>query len=132
VIVVDASAVLEILLATPAAHAVQGRLLRNGETLHAPHLIDIEVLQVLRRYAARGVLDAERGAEAVSDFLSLPIERYAHEFLARRIWELKANLTAYDAAYVSLAELLQAPLITRDKRLAKAARVSTLVECLVL
>ena len=131
-IVVDASAVLEVLLATPASDEIRRRLFRSGETLHAPHLLDVEVLQVLRRYAARGVLSSERGAEAVGDFVSLPIERYTHELLVERIWDLRANLTAYDAAYVSLAELLRALLVTRDARLAKAARVSTAIECVVL
>ena len=131
-IVVDASAVLEALLNTPASDAIRRRFFRDGETLHAPHLLDVEVLQVLRRYAARGVLSPERGAEAVGDFVSLPIERYAHELLVERIWSLRKNLTAYDAAYVALAELLAAPLLTRDLRLSRAARISAAIDCIVV
>jgi predicted nucleic acid-binding protein len=132
VIVVDASAVLEILLNTKEADAVRRRLFRTGETLHAPYLLDVEVLQVLRRYALRAALDSDRGVEAVADFLALPIARYPHDILLDRIWELKDNMTAYDAAYVVLAELLRAPLVTRDARLARAARASTAIDCLVL
>jgi predicted nucleic acid-binding protein len=120
VIVVDASAVLETLLRTPAAAAVEGRLFDSRQTLHAPHLIDVEVAQVVRRYAAAGELDAERGREALADLADLPLLRYPHDLLLPRIWELRHNLTAYDAAYVALAEALGAPLLTRDRRLAAA------------
>jgi predicted nucleic acid-binding protein len=120
VIVVDASAVLEALLRTPAAAAVEGRLFDSRQTLHAPHLIDVEVAQVVRRYAASGELDAERGREALADLADLPLLRYPHDLLLPRIWELRHNLTAYDAAYVALAEALGAPLLTRDRRLAAA------------
>jgi predicted nucleic acid-binding protein len=120
VIVVDASAVLEALLRTPAAAAVEGRLFDSRQTLHAPHLIDVEVAQVVRRYAAAGELDAERGREALADLADLPLLRYPHDLLLPRIWELRHNLTAFDAAYVALAEALGAPLLTRDRRLAAA------------
>jgi predicted nucleic acid-binding protein len=120
VIVVDASAVLETLLRTPAAAAVEGRLFYSRQTLHAPHLIDVEVAQVVRRYAAAGELDAERGREALADLADFPLLRYPHDLLLQRIWELRNNLTAYDAAYVALAEVLGAPLLTRDRRLAAA------------
>jgi predicted nucleic acid-binding protein len=120
VIVVDASAVLETLLRTPAAAAVEGRLFDSRQTLHAPHLIDVEVAQVVRRYAAAGELDAERGREALADLADLPLLRYPHDLLLPRIWELRHNLTAFDAAYVALAEALGAPLLTRDRRLAAA------------
>jgi predicted nucleic acid-binding protein len=120
VIVVDASAVLETLLRTPAAAAVEGRLFDSRQTLHAPHLIDVEVAQVVRRYAAAGELDAERGREAIVDLADFPLLRYPHDLLLQRIWELRNNLTAYDAAYVALAEVLGAPLLTRDRRLAAA------------
>jgi predicted nucleic acid-binding protein len=132
VIVVDASAVIELLVNSAVAADIRGRLFRAGETLHAPHVLDVEVLQVLRRYAYRGVLNEDRGSEALADFLALPIERYGHDLLAERIWEMRANLTAYDAAYVALAELLRAPLLTRDARLAKASRLSTGIECIVV
>lgn len=117
-IVVDASALLEVLLNTPAAARVADRLLGSGETLHAPHLIDLEVAQVLRRYAASRVLTADRGAEALQDLADFPLARYPHDVLLPRIWELRHNFTAYDAAYLTLAEALEAPLVTRDAALA--------------
>jgi predicted nucleic acid-binding protein len=120
VIVIDASAVLEVLLRTPAAKAVEQKLF-DGRTLHAPHLLDIEVAQVLRRYAARGEVDDERGRAALADLADLPVHRYPHDFLLPRVWELRSNLTAYDAVYVALAEALDAALLTRDERLATAA-----------
>jgi len=120
VIVVDASALLEVLLRTPAAKAVEGQLFAPGQTLHAPHLIDIEIAQVIRRYAANGDIDVGRGGSALADLADWPMRRYPHEFLLPRIWELRHNLTAYDAAYVALAEALDAPLVTRDQRLATA------------
>jgi len=120
VIVLDASAVLEVLLRTPVARAIEARLFAAGESLHAPHLLDVEVAQVLRRYAAAGSLDADRGREALVDLVDLPITRYPHHLFLPRIWELRHNVTAYDAAYLALAEALQAPLLTCDARLAAA------------
>jgi predicted nucleic acid-binding protein len=120
-IAVDASAVLEALLRTPAASAVERRLFRCSETLHAPHLLDVEVAQVVRRYAANCEIDGERGRMALADLADLPLRRYPHDFLLPRVWDLRNNLTAYDAMYVALAEALDAPLLTRDKRLAAAA-----------
>jgi predicted nucleic acid-binding protein len=121
VIVVDASAILELLLRAPAAAAVERRLFGGRETLHAPHLLDVEVAHVLRRYAFAGDMSAERGREALDDLESLSVHRYPHGVLLARVWELRANLTAYDAVYVALAEALDAPLLTRDRRLAGAA-----------
>lgn len=120
-IVVDASALLEALLRTPTAKAVEDRLFAPGQTLHAPHLLDVEIAQVLRRYVASGEIDAERGRLALTDLQDLPLQRYRHDFLLPRIWALRDNLTAYDAAYVALAEALDSPLLTRDRRLAAAA-----------
>jgi predicted nucleic acid-binding protein len=128
VIVVDASAVLEILLRTLVAPAIERRLFAAGESLHAPHLIDIEVAHVLRRYAAAGDMSAERGREALEDLADLSLRRYSHDVLLPRVWELRTNLTAYDAAYVALAEALGAPLITRDRRLAAAVGHRAAVE----
>jgi len=120
VIVVDASAVLELLLATSAAKLVSERLLVSGETLHAPHLIDLEVAQALRRYSRSAELAADRGVQALSYLAQFPLTRYRHDVFLARIWELRHNLTAYDAAYVALAETLDAPLVTRDQALASA------------
>ncbi|MCK6451044.1 MAG: type II toxin-antitoxin system VapC family toxin [Alphaproteobacteria bacterium] len=114
----DASAVLEVLLRTPAASAIEKRLFTPQQTLHAPHLLDVEVAQVLRRYAMTGQAEADRCRAALDDLADFPLRRYPHDFLMARIWNLRANLTAYDAAYVALAETLDATLLTRDRRLA--------------
>jgi len=120
VIVIDASVALELLFLTPVGRAAKIRLFRPGESLHAPHLIDVEVAQVLRRYALAGRVPAPRCDEALADWRALPVYRYPHERLMRRIWSLRDNLTAYDAAYVALAEGMGAPLITHDARIAGA------------
>ncbi len=120
-IVVDASAMLELLLNAPSAQAVSDRILTPGQTIQAPHLMDIEVLQVLRRYVRTNAMSAGRAQEALEDYSDLPITRYPHNVLLSRIWELRHNLTAYDAAYVALAEALDAPLVTCDRRLASTA-----------
>lgn len=120
-IVVDASALLEALLRTPAAKTVESWLFDAGQTLHAPHLIDVEVAQVIRRYTAHGDIDSERGRTALADLADFGLHRYPHDFLLPRVWELRNNLTAYDAVYVALAEVLDATLLTRDHRLAAAA-----------
>jgi predicted nucleic acid-binding protein len=128
VIVIDASAALEVLLRTPAAEAVERRLFNSRETAHAPHLLDLEVAQALRRYAAAGELDQERARAALVDLADLPLCRYPHNFLLPRLWDLRNNFTAYDAVYVALAEALEAPLLTRDRRLGAAARRHVRVE----
>jgi predicted nucleic acid-binding protein len=120
VIVVDASALLEALLQTPAAAAIEARLFDDELPLHAPHLIDLEITQVLRRYAAIGQVDAARCQDALDDLQDYSLRRYQHDVLLPRVWELRHNLTAYDATYVALAEALDAPLLTRDRRLAAA------------
>lgn len=120
-IVVDASALLEMLLRTPAAAAVEARLFDTEETLHAPHLIDVEVAQVLRRFALTRKVDPAQGLAALDYVADLPLRRYPHTLLLPRAWELRGRLTAYDAIYVALAEALHAPLVTHDRRLANAA-----------
>jgi predicted nucleic acid-binding protein len=130
VIVVDASAILELILRTTAAASVWRRLIGAGETLHAPHLIDVEVGHVLRRYALAGDMSAKRGGEALEDLAGLSLRRHPHGVLMPRVWALRANLTAYDAVYVALAEALGAPLVTRDRRLAGAAGHRALIEML--
>jgi predicted nucleic acid-binding protein len=128
VIVVDASALVDMLLRAPSAAALEERLYEPGQTLHAPHLLDIEVAHAVRRHVANGVMDGERGREALSDLAEIPLRRYPHIILLPRVWDLRNNLTAYDAVYVALAEALDAPLLTRDQRLAAAAGHHTRVE----
>jgi len=112
---------LEVLLQTPAARRVSRILFAPNQTLHAPHLLDVEVAQVLRRYVRSAVISAERGAEALSDLADFPLARYPHFVLLARIWQLRQGLTAYDAAYVALAEALDARLVTRDRALARTS-----------
>ena len=119
-IVIDASALLEVLLNTRAAGKVAERLFAENDTMHAPHVLDLEVVQVLRRYTFSGEMDVERSEQALEDLADLPLNRYPHDVFLFRIWALRRNLTAYDAAYVALAEALDAPLITRDTALARA------------
>jgi len=119
---------LEVLLGTATGALVEDRLLTGGESLHAPHLLDVEVAQVLRRYAAAGELTPERGREALMDLVDFPVHRYPHDVLLPRIWELRHNVTAYDAAYLALAEILAAPLVTCDARLAAAPRHAAKIE----
>jgi predicted nucleic acid-binding protein len=121
VIVIDASALLEVLLNTPTSERVADRMFADNDTLHAPHLLDLEVAQVLRRYTFSGQMNAERSEQALEDLADLPLNRYPHDVFLFRIWALRRNLTAYDAAYVALAEALNAPLITRDAALARAS-----------
>lgn len=127
-IVVDASALLEALLRTPAAADVERRLFDPSETLHVPHVLDLEIAQVLRRYVAAGDMDAQRGRDVLADLADFPLRRYPHDVLLPRIWQLRGNLSAYDAAYVALAEALDAPLLTRDRRLAAVAGHSATIE----
>ncbi len=116
--VLDASVMLDLLLGTAAGRALQRRILDERPSLHAPHLLDVEVAHVLRRYERSGELTAARGRAALEDLGQLSLTRYPHVLLLSRIWELRSNLTGYDATYVALAELLSAPLVTRDRRLA--------------
>ena len=121
-IVVDASALLEVLLQTPLGESVEDRLLDDDQSLHAPYLLDIEVAQVVRRFVLAQDIDSRRAQAALDDFLAFPIRRHAHDILLPRVWALRDNFTAYDAIYVALAEGLEATLVTHDRRLATAAR----------
>lgn len=125
---VDASVAVEFLLGMQGAPAIEERLFRDRLILTAPELLDVEVLQVLRRYALGGELSETRGEDAARDLADLPIERYSHTMLLPRVWELRSNLTAYDAVYVALAEELGATLLTRDSRLARAPGIVASIE----
>jgi predicted nucleic acid-binding protein len=120
-IVVDASVVVEVLLGTPAGRRAEAVLFADGADLHAPHLLDVEVAHVVRRYAAGGAMKPGRAAEAIDDLGDLPITRHGHVALLPRIWQLRQAVTAYDAAYLALAAALDATLLTRDARLARGA-----------
>jgi predicted nucleic acid-binding protein len=111
---------LEALLQTPAAAAVEERLLDEGLPLHAPHLIDVEVTQVLWRYAATRQIEPARCRDALDALQGFPLRRHQHDVLLPRVWELRHNLTAYDATYVALAEARDVTLLTRDRRVATA------------
>jgi predicted nucleic acid-binding protein len=122
-LVVDASALTELVLGRPAGVVVGEHFACHGFALHAPHLVDVEVLSALRRLVASGEATAERAGEAIADLLDLPIERYAHDILVPRIWQLRESFSAYDASYVALAEGVAddpVPLLTADARLARA------------
>jgi predicted nucleic acid-binding protein len=95
VIVADASAVIEVLLNTPTASEIEHYLFARGETVHVPHLIDIEVLHVLRRHARTAATGSIRAEQALQVFAGMPLNRYPHTVLAPRIWELRHNFTAF-------------------------------------
>jgi predicted nucleic acid-binding protein len=127
-IVLDASAAVDWLLQTPAGRLVENRIYSRNETLHAPHLLDIEVAHVLRRLVAQGVVTGLRAQQAIEDLLDLRITRYPHDVLLSRIWQLRHNFSAYDAAYITLAKELGAVLVTRDGRLASNSGHSASIE----
>jgi predicted nucleic acid-binding protein len=118
--VADASAVVEALSGAGASGERARELLRRP--IAAPHLLDLEVSSALRRAARRGDLDPERAGAAILGLATLPrVRRYSHLPLLPRIWELRDNISTYDASYVALAEALGIPLVTADRRLARAA-----------
>ncbi len=127
-IVLDASAAIDWLLQTHAGRRIEQRIFSQNKSLHAPHLLDLEVAQVLRRLVREGVISAHRADQAIEDLLDLRMTRYPHFFLLPRIWQLRHNLSAYDAAYVALAEKLGARLVTRDGRLASASGHAASIE----
>jgi predicted nucleic acid-binding protein len=118
--VLDASLVVEVLLRTPVGIRHAGRVLDAKEQLHVPHLLDIEAVQVLRRLTLKGELRAERAEQALEILVDLPLVRHDHVPLIDRVWALRTSMTAYDAAYVALAEGLDAVLLTCDRRLSRA------------
>lgn len=127
-IVLDASAAVDWLLQTSAGQHIENRIYSRNETLHTLHLLDLEVTQVLRRLVRQEVVSADRADEVVRDLLDLRINRYAHFVLLPRIWQLRHNLSAYDAAYIVLAETLGAALLTRDRRLASISDHAATIE----
>ena len=129
-IVLDASAAVELLMNTRLGKKLAERLRSSNVSLHAPHVIDLEVAETLRRYVADRTIPEERGRLALQHLAMLDLNRYPHDTLLRRIWGLRDNLTAYDAAYVALAEALEASLVTADRRLAKAPKLMTTIELL--
>lgn len=117
-IVLDASAAVEWLLDLPAAGGVEGHLAAGD--IHAPDLLLVEVAQVIRRHERSGAIDAERAREAIEDLADLDVSTHRHAALLDGIWVRRSFLTAYDAAYVTLADALEAPLVSLDLRLAAA------------
>lgn len=128
-IVLDASAVLELVLRAASHRRLVARTLDSGSLMVAPHLLDLEVVHVLRKYVASGDLSIARAEQALADYSDFRITRYSHQPFLSRIWKLRKNCTAYDAAYIALAEALDAPLVTCDRRLATAPGHRAVVEC---
>jgi len=127
--VLEASAALAAFLGTGVnSTSIRVRIEAPGESLHAPQLLDVEMLHALRGLVLRGDVSRARDEEVREDFASLRWSRYSHVAFLDRIWELKDNLTAYDATYVALAEALSAPLVTTDARLARAPGIRADVE----
>lgn len=119
-IVADASALLDLLLRRSTARQVEAHLAAEA-VVHAPHLVDTEILHALRRWVARRELDAARALGALADLAGLPLVRHPHAPLSPRVWALRDRLSAYDATYAALAEGLAATLVTSDRRLARGA-----------
>jgi len=128
VIVLDASAAVDWLVQTVEAPRIESRIFSRNHSLHAPDLLDLEIVQVLRRLVREGTLSASRAGAAIQDLLDLRITRYPHVVHLPRIWQLRHNLSAYDAAYVVLAEKLGATLLTRDAKLASVSGHSAAIE----
>lgn len=119
-IVLDASAVVDLLVFNGRVPALEERVL-DAASLHAPHLIDTEVQQALRGLVRSRKLSADRATDGLYDLAALNLVRHPAFPLAERVWARRANLTAYDATYAALAELLECPLVTCDHRVARGA-----------
>ena len=120
-IVLDASAAIDWLLQTAVGQRIETRIYARGESLHAPHLLDLDVVQVLGRLVREAAVSAQRADQARRDLLDLRVSRYPHFVFLPELWQLRHNLSAYDAVYVALAKRIDATLITRDARLASAS-----------
>jgi predicted nucleic acid-binding protein len=130
VIVLDASAAVEFLLGTKLGTSVKTRIRGNEETLHAPHVLDLEVASALRRLVRHGEVRAARARAALDDLVRVPVTRYPHAVFLQRIWELRANASVYDAAYLALGEALSATVVTCDSRVAGIPGHAAIVEVL--
>jgi predicted nucleic acid-binding protein len=130
-IVVDASALLEFLLQTTLGARVEARLFGEENELHAPHLLDVEIAQGLRRLVRTGEVSSGRAEEAIADLTELDLHRHAHLDLLDRAWKLRDNISAYDAMYVALAEAIDAPIVTCDSPLAKTPGHRARIEVIV-
>ena len=128
IVVLDASAVVELVLGTRSGRQILHRVSDPKVSLRSPELVDLEVLNVLRRYEQRETVSHARADEAYRNLIDLDLKRHRHEPLLARIWSRRLNLTAYDAAYVTLAEILEAPLLTTDGRLSRVPGLPTQVD----
>lgn len=126
-IVVDASALVDLLLESPPNAALVSRL-RSVTEMHVPHLVDVEVLSVVRRLEGRGVHTTEQAELSLRKFAQLPLHRYPHLALSDRVWQLRHSVSVYDGQYVALAETLGLPLVTCDLKMSIAHGHHALVE----
>ena len=127
-IVLDASCLVELLIGTAQGRKVAARIADPSDSLHVPHLVDVEVIQALRRLVRDREIDAAEATMAIEVLRTLDLERHGHEPLLDRVWSLRGNLSAYDAVYVALAEALGTILLTCDRRLTGAPGLAQRVE----
>ena len=127
-IVLDASAIVELLLDTTAGRRVAILIDDPALAIHVPHLADVETISVLRWFAREHVIEDDEADSAIADLLALDLQRHSHEGLLERAWAMRQNVTAYDAVYIALAEALDATLVTCDRRLARAPGTKVRVE----
>lgn len=130
--VVDASVLAEVSARTPDAELLEPQLKNHAGALHIPHLAIVETASVIRGWMLAKQLDERRAGQAISDLADFPATRWQADALLPRIWQLRHNLTTYDATYVALAESLDGVLLTRDAKLRKAIGRSSDVGILVI
>lgn len=126
--VLDASVVVELVLVTRTGMEIGRRLADPAVSLHSPELVDLEVLNTIRRYVQAKRVTPSRATVAVRNLIELDLQRHRHGPMLERIWARRSNVTAYDAAYITLAEILDGPLLTTDGRLARAPNLLIPVE----